>query len=251
MIVWDQAQTRLAAAGYAPGGIDGKPGRMTFTALFACAARRPIDATIRALGTAAALPGTGLPSYSITSSAERLAEFLAQTAVESAGYTRFEENLRYSAKRLMAVWPKRFPTLESALPYAWDPSDPDREDVALANLVYGGRMGNESNGLADDDGWDHRGRGILQLTGIDNYRTFGERIGVDLIAEPDRAADPAVSLHIACEFWKEGRINAYVDRGDFYGARGIVNAGTPRPKQKPHGLDDVADRRGRMLKILS
>ena len=64
-----------------------------------------------------------------------MAEFVAQTAHETGGYLRFEENLRYSAKRLLAIWPNRFKTLRDALPHAWNPGDRDAEDVALADLV--------------------------------------------------------------------------------------------------------------------
>jgi putative chitinase len=251
MINWKSTQTRLRDAGYAPGNIDGDPGKMTLTALFAYEARRQPDATIRSIATAAAAPQTGVAGYGLLDSAPRLAEFIAQTANESAGFSVFEENLRYSAKRLMAVWPNRFPTLASALPYAWDSSDPDREDLALANLVYGARMGNQGNGVNDNDGWDYRGRGMLQLTGYDNYALFGSRLGLDLIGHPDRASDPAVSLRIACEFWKQAKVNTWVDQGDFYAARGMINVGQAHPKERPIGLDEVAARRKHVLQILA
>jgi len=86
----------------------------------------------------------------------RICHFLAQCFVESSGFTDAEEDLSYSAKRLTQVWPKRFPTIESAQPYARNPE-------ALANKVYGGRMGNTESG----DGWKYRG-GLKQLTGKDN-----------------------------------------------------------------------------------
>lgn len=76
----------------------------------------------------------------------RICHFLAQCFVESRGFTDVEEDLSYSAKRLVQVWPKRFPTIESAAPYAHNPE-------ALANKVYGGRMGNTDPG----DGWKFRG----------------------------------------------------------------------------------------------
>ena len=153
MIDYRKAQVALAKAGFAPGPNDGVWGPSTCTALLAHQAQRQPDATLRALGRAAAVE---LPRYGITNSPARLAEWLAQTGNETGGYTRFEENLRYSARRLLEIWPSRFKTLAQALPYAWDPTDPDREDVALANLVYGARMGNQVNGTADNDGWDYR-----------------------------------------------------------------------------------------------
>ena len=243
MIDWSGAQQRLTQAGYSTAAIDGTPGRMTFTALFAFAAKRKPDAILRAIGDAATVKPFGLNAYGLLDTPPRLAEFIAQTSHECADYTRFEESLRYSAKRLMAVWPRRFPTLGHALPYAWDASDPDAEDRALANLVYGSRMGNERNGPADDDGWDRRGRGMLMFTGDDNYRHYGALIGVDLCANPNLAADPAMSLRLACAYWKERGVNAAVDRGDFVAARQKVNGGTV-------GLEDVAARRKRLLTVL-
>lgn len=242
MIEWARLQRRLTLLGNSTGVVDAKPGRMTFTALFAFAAQRAPDAILRSLGDAAASPN-GIGAYGLTDTPERLAEFIAQTSHECGNFTRFEESLRYSARRLMAVWPRRFPTLASARPYAWDASDPDAEDKALANLVYGSRMGNERDGTYDDDGWNHRGRGMLMFTGEDNYRHFGALIGVDLIAAPERAADPAISLRLACAYWKERGVNAAVDRSDFTGSRQKVNGGTI-------GLADVASRRARLLTVL-
>ncbi len=86
---------------------------------------------------------------------QRMAAFLAQVAHESAETACLEENLNYSARRLMAVWPKRFPTLAEAQPYARNPQN-------LANRVYSGRGGNGD--AASGDGWRYRGRGLFQLT---------------------------------------------------------------------------------------
>lgn len=104
----------------------------------------------------------------------RMEHFLAQTAHESGGYTRFEEALNYSAPRLRSVWPRRFKTDRAARRYAGKPR-------ALAKRVYSGRMGNDQLG----DGWRYRGRGPMQVTGRDMYRDVGALIGVDLMANPD------------------------------------------------------------------
>jgi putative chitinase len=247
MIDWKTAQTRLTERGYACGAIDGVPGALTYTSVFAWTAGRQPDDTIRAIGKAAAVY---LPAFGIERTSPRLGEFAAQTCNETGGYTRFWENMRYSAARLMVIWPKRFPTLASALHYAWDASDPDAEDKALADLVYGARMGNQRNGTNDDDGWLRRGRGMLGLTGYDNDAHFGPLVGVDLIAHPELAADPEISLHIACEFWSEAGVNSWVDRGDFYAARGVTNGGAPHPIAPPIGLQHVADLRARVLEVL-
>lgn len=231
------AQTKLKAAGYDPNGIDGIPGGGFFTALFAHQAQRQPDATLRAIGKTAAVI---LPLFGWTADANRLAEFLAETGNETGGYKAFQENMCYSAARLMQVWPSRFPTLAKAQPFAWDPSDPDREDIALANYVYGGRMGNELNGTADDDGWDHRGGGMLQHTGAGEYQRLKDRLGYD----PDDVRDPAKSVLAACDFMARARTISFIDRGDFAGARKSVNGGAI-------GLSEVATRRARSLKVLT
>lgn len=187
--------------------------------------------------------------YGQDASHARLAEFIAQIANETGGFTTFEENLRYSARRLTQVWPGRFPTLAAAAPYAWDPTDPDREDIALANKTYGGRMGNERNGTNDNDGWNYRGRGALQLTGYDQYKRYGEATGLPLVEQPELAADPYDSVIIALEFFKQGNVNRYIDAGNFKAARGITNAGNPN-FANPVGLDEVRRLRTRALNWL-
>ena len=236
-INWKRSQERLNGAGYSVGTADGIPGRMTYTGLFAYGAQRQPDAAIRAIGQQAAKT---LPTFGISDHGFRLAEFIAETCHESGRYTSFEENLKYSAKRLMAVWPSRFKTLSSALPYAWDASDPDREDTALANLVYGSRMGNELNGTSDDDGWLHRGRGLLQHTGAGEYAKLKQRLGID----PDDLSDPATAVIGAADYWSRAGVNPFCDRRDWRGARKAINGGDI-------GLEEIAKTRDRMLRILA
>lgn len=119
------------------------------------------------------------------------AKFMGQIAQESAGLTCLIENLNYSAQRLCQVWPKRFKTIKDAQPYANNPE-------ALANKVYGGRMGNKRDG----DGWRYIGRGLKQLTGFDNYKAEGEALGLDLIGKPEQVAEPVVAFLTALSFWK-------------------------------------------------
>jgi putative chitinase len=109
-----------------------------------------------------------------------LAAILAEVYHETGGQMQpVEENLNYSAKRLTQVWPGRFPTIDSAKPYA---NNPQR----LANKVYGGRMGN----TGPNDGWLFRGRGLPQITGRDNYR----RAGIE--GNPDKALEMATAVRI-------------------------------------------------------
>lgn len=115
-----------------------------------------------------------------------LAYFLGQILHESGMLEHVEENLRYSAERLTAVWPTRFPTLESARPYA-------NNAPALAEKVYQGRLGNTEPG----DGYKYRGRGPLQVTGRANYAALEEQTGLPLVDSPDLLAQPRAGLTAA------------------------------------------------------
>jgi putative chitinase len=173
----------------------------------------------------------------------RAAAFAATIGHESAGGRILEENMRYSTRRLMEIWPRRFPTIEAARPFAWDASDPDREDIALANRVYGGRMGNEDNGTADNDGWERRGRGLIGLTGMDAYRLAADATGLPLIQQPDLAAQPNVAAEIACWAWAAWKgCNPLADAGNVEGWRRAINGGLI-------GLDDVRRRYEAALKV--
>lgn len=140
----------------------------------------------------------------INATAKRLAHFWAQILHESGGLRRTEESLTYtSTERLMRVWPKRFPSPVAAAPYI-------RQPQKLAEEVYGGRMGNTAPG----DGWKYRGRGVPMLTGRDNYRVTGLRLGVDLEANPDRVLEPRYVFAVAVDFWSRHRLNTVADDDD-------------------------------------
>lgn len=156
-----------------------------------------------------------LAEFGILQGRNRLHFFLAQIGHESGGLKAREENMNYSAKRITQVWPKRFPTLASAAPFAHNPE-------ALGNKVYGGRMGNDQPG----DGFKYRGRGYIQITGKDGYRQVGSRIGLDLVANPQLALDPEHCLRIACGFWSWKDINPKCDEGDFVAVTKRINGGT-------------------------
>lgn len=158
-------------------------------------------------------------------------DFLGQVLHESGMLERIEEGLSYSAERLMAVWPARFPTANSAAPFARNP-------VGLANKVYGGRMGNTEAG----DGYKFRGRGLLQVTGRDNYRAVGRAIGVDLEANPELLSEPDFALTASIAWW-EGNIPDGI-MGDITKVTKRVNGGT-------HGLDDRAQLTGKARGALS
>lgn len=164
-----------------------------------------------------------LKNAGILEMANRLQYFLAQLGHESNGLTHKEENLNYSANRLTEIWPGRFPTLEAAKPYAFNPEK-------LANKVYGGRMGNTEPG----DGYRYRGRGYIQLTGRETYREIGKIAGLDLETNPELASKPENAVRIACAFWTWKKINKQCDAGDFTGVTQRINGGT-------NGLSDRLD----------
>lgn len=140
-------------------------------------------------------------------------DWLREILHESGMLSRLEEGLNYSAERLMQVWPTRFPTLESAQPYA-------RNGMVLANKVYGGRMGNVDPG----DGFKYRGRGLMMVTGRDNYRALGKIMGLDLEGNPDLLAQPVYALLAAIAWW-EGNVPDGI-MGDVKRVRRAVNGGS-------------------------
>lgn len=121
-------------------------------------------------------------------------DFLGQILHESDGLQHLTEQMHYSAERLTVVWPSRFPTVNDARPYANNPE-------ALANKVYGGRMGNNEPG----DGWRYRARTPLGITGKDNYQWLGDLLGQDLVSLPELLEQPRYALE-ACIAWWEGKI---------------------------------------------
>lgn len=147
------------------------------------------------------------------SSDEDVPNFLGQVVHESAMLERIEENLSYSAQRLCQVWPRRFPTLASAQPFARNPR-------ALANKVYGGRLGN----TAPDDGWAYRGRGLIQITGRDNYRQMQHITGLPLLDEPDLLLEQEPALRASIAWWEESVPDELL--GDVMRVTRVVNGGT-------------------------
>jgi len=175
-----------------------------------------------------------LPVFEITS-VGRVAAFIAQTAHESGGYTALKENLNYSAEGLHKLWPNRFPSVDAAQPYHRNPQ-------AIANKVYGGRMGNgpEESG----EGYAYCGRGLLQLTGKDNYKRFAEYAGMSVEDAPAYIETPRGAVHSACWFWFSNDLNTYADAGDFTGMTKRINGGTigldDRIKHYNHAVDILA-----------
>ncbi|HLL53080.1 MAG TPA: glycoside hydrolase family 19 protein [Myxococcaceae bacterium] len=151
----------------------------------------------------------------------RLAHFLAQVAHES-GFLPIEENLRYSAQRLCQVWPKLF-TPQVAAQCEGNPEK-------IANLAYGNRLGNTQPG----DGYKYRGRGLIQLTGRDNYAKYAKLLGQDIVNNPDLLLTHEVSALAAAAFWSDRGLNKLADQG----GREMVAAITKLVNGGTHGLDE-------------
>lgn len=161
---------------------------------------------------------------------ERIAAFLAQIGHESGQLTRLSENLNYSAKRLVQVWPGRFPTLEKALPY-------ERNPQKLASYVYAKRLGNGDE--ASEDGWNFRGRGLIQLTGRGNYRAAAAGINLPLEDQPELLEQPTAAALSAAWFWKSHGLNELADdqnddndTEDFKTITKRINGGTVGLKER-------------------
>jgi putative chitinase len=164
----------------------------------------------------------------------RQAAFIGQCGHESASFKVLRENLNYSAKGLTATWPSRFPNIEQAMEF-------ERKPERIANKVYGGRadLGNTEDG----DGWKFSGKGLIQLTGRNNYKTCGDALGVDLIANPELLLEPENACLSAGWFWNKRGLNALADNEDWTTITKRINGGS-------HGLQDRIDRTHKAMDIL-
>ena len=174
-----------------------------------------------------------LPDYEINTP-QRIAAFIAQCAHESGEFTTLKENLNYRAPTLRKIFPKYFPNDEIANQYA---SLPNKQE-AIANKVYANRMGNGDE--ASGDGFRYCGRGLIQLTGKDNYTWFAASIGIT----PDEASEYLQTFEgaaqSACWFWETNNLNQWADKGDILTLTKRINGGTigleDRIKHYEHAL---------------
>lgn len=145
----------------------------------------------------------------------QIAAWLAQLAHESAQLGHVAENLNYSATGLLGNFKKYF-SEEEAYSFAHRPE-------AIANRVYANRMGNgpETGG----DGWKFRGRGLIQITGRENYRLCGSAIALDLLAHPEALEQDEPAACSAAWFWWQRGLNALADRDDVEGITRRINGG--------------------------
>ena len=166
------------------------------------------------------------------STPKRQAAFIGQCSHESGNFKTLQENLNYSAEGLMKTWPSRFPTKEIADQYA-------RQPAKIAGKVYNGRLGNTS----EEEASKYLGRGLIQLTGKENYVNCGLGLGVDLVGNPDWLLDPKYAALSAGWYWNKKGLNSLADIGDAVTITKRINGGTI-------GLDDRIKHTNQALAVL-
>ena len=178
-----------------------------------------------------------LPDYDITTP-KRLAAFLAQSAHESGNFTAIKENLNYRPETLMKLFARHFPGgLVEAQHYCAQPN----KQEAIANRIYAGRMGNGDE--ASGDGYRYCGRGLIQLTGKDNYTRYAQ--GTDQTVEDasEHLTTFEGCVQSACWFWEANNLNILADNDDIVTMTKRINGGTI-------GLDDRMARYNHALQVL-
>lgn len=162
---------------------------------------------------------------------EELAHFLGQCAHESGNFTITEENLNYSAARLRTVFPRHFDYLES---FKFE-----HEGERIANKVYANRMGNCDE--ASGDGWKYRGRGLIQLTGKNNYKAFAKYINNNDVIDNPEIVSSKYALESAKFYFDINNIWKYCDKVNYSSCLSVsrvINLGTYITKKMPNGFEE-------------
>jgi putative chitinase len=177
-----------------------------------------------------------LPEYEINTP-QRIAAFIAQCAHESGNFVFLKENLNYRAPTLRKLFSKYFPTDELANEYA---NKPNKQE-AIANRIYANRMGNGDE--ASGDGFRYCGRGLIQLTGKENYSWFAASLGISVAESSEYLQTFEGAAQSACWFWESNNLNQWADKGDILTLTKRINGGTI-------GLDDRIKHYNHALHIL-
>jgi len=174
-----------------------------------------------------------LPVYEIHTP-ERVAAFMAQCAHESGYFKFLRENLNYRAESLLRTFPKYFKTLDEAKQY-------ERQPEKIANRVYANRMGNgdEKSG----DGFRYLGRGLIQLTGKNNYTLFAAAVDTPVEQIPEYLQTFEGAIQSACWFWEQNNLNRFADSRDIVTMSKRINGGTI-------GMDDRIQKYNKFLKLV-
>ena len=171
-----------------------------------------------------------LPDYEINTP-KRIAAFIAQCAHESGGFKFLSENLNYKAESLVKIFGKYFADVGTAKAY-------EKQPAKIANKIYANRMGNGDE--ASGDGFKYRGRGLIQLTGKDNYSWFAASIETPVEQAAQYLETFEGAAQSACWFWETNKLNGWADKGDIEKMTKIINGGTigleDRKKHYAHAL---------------
>ena len=146
----------------------------------------------------------------------RVAHFVAQCAHESGNFVFIKENLNYRAASLQKTFAKYFPTAELAAQY-------EKRPEKIANRVYANRMGNGDE--ASGDGWLYCGRGLIQLTGKDNYTFFAGSLGITTQEASEYLQTFEGAAQSACWYWEQNNLNKFADANDVKGLTRAINGG--------------------------
>jgi putative chitinase len=159
-----------------------------------------------------------LPDYDINTP-QRIAAFVAQCAHESGNFMVLKENLNYKPATLRKIFPKYFPDDAIANDYATRLN----KQAAIANRAYANRMGNgdESSG----EGWKFCGRGLIQLTGKNNYQAFADSLEMNINDVPEYLGTFEGAAQSACWFWETNNLNRFADKNDIKGLTKAINGG--------------------------
>lgn len=163
--------------------------------------------------------------YDMYKNKKRAAAFVAQIAHESGGFNFVKENLNYSAKGLMGTFKKYFPTEALAKQY-------ERQPEKIANRVYANRMGNGDE--ASGDGYKYCGRGLIQLTGKQNYTKFAADLGISVDETVKYLETPEGAVSSAGWFWDQNNLNQWCDKDDFVTLTKRINGGTIGLEDRKH-----------------
>ncbi len=159
-----------------------------------------------------------LPDYDINTP-QRVAAFLAQCAHESGGFKAIKENLNYRPATLVSLFKKYF-TLELATEYCAKPN----KQEAIANRIYANRMGNGDE--ASGDGYKYCGRGLIQLTGKDNYTRYAQSLEISVEEASEHLTTFEGCVQSAAWFWEANNLNQWADKGDILTLTKRINGGT-------------------------